>query len=103
MTIPIDKKGNDIKVNAGVTYKLVSISDGKAYFDLTPNFSLNFQMKDITVDMSGTGTGKMVYSIKDSFPLSKEGSLNMKIKVTSTKINVDGTAVVVSKYNSTIN
>lgn len=103
MNIPIDKNGNDIKVNAGVTYKLVSISDGKAYFDLIPNFSMNFQLKDITVDMSGTGTGKMVYSIKDSFPLSKQGNLSMKIKVSSAKLNVDGTASVVSKYECTIN
>lgn len=103
MTIPLDKNGNDIKVNAGVIYKLVSISDGKAYFELTPNFSLNFQIKDINVAMSGSGTGKMVYSIKDSFPLSKEGNINMKIKVTSTKINVDGTAAITSKYDCTIN
>ena len=53
--------------------------------------------------MSGTGTGKMVYSMKDSFPLSKTANINMKIKVTTPKVNVDGTAVVVSKYDCTIN
>lgn len=103
MNIPVGKDGNSVKVDAGVTYKLVRIADGKAYFDMIPNFSLNFKMKDIAVDMSGTGTGKMVYSIKDSFPLSKEGNINMKIKVTSPKINVDGTAVVNSKYDCVIN
>ncbi|HTD42395.1 MAG TPA: hypothetical protein VK671_17320 [Mucilaginibacter sp.] len=103
MTIPLDKDGHNINIDAGIIYKLVRISDGKAFFDLTPNFKLNFQMKDISVDMSGTGTGKMVYSIKDSFPLSKEGNISMKIKVISPKINVDGTAVITSKYDSTIN
>jgi hypothetical protein len=103
MTIPLDKKGNDVKVNAGITYKLVRVLNGKAYFDMIPNFSLSFQIKDIAVDMSGTGTGKMVYSIKDNFPLSKEGNINMKIKVTSPKINVDGTAALTSKYDVTIN
>ena len=102
MNIPV-KEGNNIKVDAGVTYKLVSIADGKAYFDLIPNFSMNVQVGKVSVDMSGIGTGKMVYSIKDSFPLSKEGNINMKIKVTSSKINVDGTALVTSKYDCVIN
>ncbi|MDO3626747.1 hypothetical protein [Mucilaginibacter sp. BT774] len=103
MNIPIGKDGTSAKIDAGVTYKLVRIADGKAYFDMIPNFSLNVQVKNISVDMSGTGTGKMVYSIKDNFPLSKEGNITMKIKVTSPKINVDGTAVITSKYDCTIN
>jgi hypothetical protein len=103
MNIPIGKDSSSLKINAGVTYKLLRIADGKAYFDLIPNFSLNVQVKNFSVDLSGTGTGKMVYSIKDSFPLSKEGTINMKIKVISPKINVDGTAVVTSKYDCVIN
>jgi subtilisin family serine protease len=105
-TIPMNipaKDGNNIKIDVGVTYKLIRIGDGKAYFDMIPNFSLNIQVKNFTVDMSGTGTGSMVYSIKDSFPISKEGNVNVKIKVTSPKINVDGTAVVTSKYDCVIN
>jgi hypothetical protein len=104
MNIPIKKDGSAVaKIDAGITYKLVSISDGKAYFDMIPAFSLNIQVGKVSVDMSGTGTGKMVYSIKDNFPISKEGNINMKIKVTSPKINVDGTAAVVSKYSCSIN
>jgi hypothetical protein len=103
MSVPLDKNGNNINIDAGVTYKLVSISDGKAYFDMIPNFKMKFQIKNISVDASGTGTGKMVYSIKDNFPLSKEGNINIKLKVTSPKINVDGTAVILSKYSCTVN
>lgn len=102
INIPL-KEGNDIKVDAGVTYKLVRIADAKAYFDMIPNFSMNLQIGKVSVDMSGTGTGKMVYSIKDNFPLSKEGSIDVKIKLASPKINVDGTAVITSKYDCTIN
>jgi hypothetical protein len=64
---------------------------------------MNMQMKNVSIDMSGTGTGKMVYSVKDNFPLSKEGNINMNIKVTSPKVNVTGTAVVTSKYDCVIN
>jgi hypothetical protein len=102
MNIPV-KEGNNIKIDAGVTYKLVRITDGKAYFDLTPTFNMNLVIGKVSVVMSGTGTGSMVYSIKDSFPTSKEGNINVKLKVTSPKINVDGTAVVTSKYDCVIN
>jgi len=102
INIPV-KDSSNVKINAGVTYKLIRIADGKAYFDLIPNFSLNVQVKNLSVDMSGTGTGTMVYSIKDNFPLSKEGNITMKVKVTSPKVNVDGTAVVTSKYDCVIN
>jgi len=103
VNVPVSKNGADVKINFGTTYKLVKIEGDKAYFDLTPTFSMNMQMKNISIDMSGTGTGKMVYSIKDNFPLSKEGNINMKIKVTSPKVNVDGTAVVTSKSDCVIN
>lgn len=103
MNLPIGKNIGDVKIDAGITYKLVSIADGKAYFDMIPNLSMNFKIKSVAVDMSGSGTGKMVYSIKDNFPLSKEGSISMKLKVTSPKINVEGTAAIVSKYDCVIN
>jgi len=102
MNIPV-KEGNNIKIDAGVTYKLVKIAGGKAYFDLTPTFNMNLVIGKVSVVMTGTGTGSMVYSIKDSFPTSKEGNINVKLKVTSPKINVDGTAVVTSKYDCVIN
>src|SRR6185503_15911901 len=100
--MPMKDGGGDIKVEASVTYKLTSISDGKAYFDMTPSFSMNVTVKKISVDMSGTGTGKMVYSIKDNFPVSKSGSFDLKLKVTSEKVNVDGTAVITSTTTTVV-
>lgn len=94
---------NNAQVTGSVVYKLVSISGGKAYFDMVPTFSMDLKIKNTTVNVTGTGTGKMVYSVKDSFPLSKEGTFNMKIKVNSPKFNVEGTAVVTSDYTCTIN
>jgi hypothetical protein len=102
MTIPL--KGDEkITINASVTYKLVSIADGKAYFDMVPNFDLNFKIKSAAVSVTGTGSGKMIYSLKDNLPISKDATINVKTKVASEKINVDGTAVVTSKYDCVIN
>ncbi|HEY9001755.1 MAG TPA: hypothetical protein VIM89_10410 [Mucilaginibacter sp.] len=103
MNIPVGKEGNSVKVDMGITYKLTRIADGKAYFDMIPNFNMNLQIGKVSAVMSGTGTGNMVYSIKDSFPISKVGTVNIKLKVTSPKINVDGTAVATSKYDCVIN
>ena len=100
--IPI-KGGSDVKAEASVTYKLVSISDGKAYFDMIPHFSMSFGMKTLSVNLTGEGTGKMVYSIKDNFPLSKDAIFNMKVKVTSDKLNVDATAAITSAYTAVVN
>jgi len=101
--MPMKGGTGDIKVEASVTYKLNSISNGKAYFDMTPSFNMNFDIKKVSVNMSGTGTGKMVYSIKDNFPVSKDGSFNLKLKVTSEKVNVDGTAVITSTTTTVVN
>jgi hypothetical protein len=101
--LPMKGEGGDIKINASVTYKLTRIADGKAYFDMTPSFSLTFAIQKINIDMSGAGTGKMVYSIKDNFPISKDGTFNLKLKVTSAKVNVDGTAVITSSSATVVN
>ena len=57
MNIPISKD-NNLKMDGGVIYKLVSISDGKAYFDIVPNLSMMFTIKNTVVNLTGTGTGK---------------------------------------------
>jgi hypothetical protein len=97
-------KGNsNMTMDAKVTYKLISIADGKAYFDMSPVFNMEFSIKNTSVNITGTGTGKMVYSIKDNFPLSKDGTFDLKIKVTSEKINANATALITTNYTSTIN
>ncbi|MGZ3766697.1 MAG: hypothetical protein ACXVA2_18680 [Mucilaginibacter sp.] len=103
LNLPVKGTGANMQMTAGVTYKLVSISDGKAYFDLVPNLDMNMTVKGFTLNMSGTGGGKLVYSIKDNFPISKEVTFDMKIKVTSSKFNVDGRASVTSSVTTSIN
>ena len=105
MNIPLgNKMGGSVKVNYAVTYKLTSIADGKAYFDVTPNFSMDFGIQGkMTVNITGTGTGKLVYSIKDSFPISNTGDYTMTFKVTSPQVNVDATGSVTSNATTGIN
>jgi hypothetical protein len=103
VNIPVKKAGGNVKVDASITYKLINIADGKAYFDMTPKFNMEFKTEKITINLGGMGAGKMVYSIKDNFPISRQGTFNLTIKVNSDKVNVDGTAVVNSSSNTEIN
>lgn len=105
MNLPLGSKiGGDVKISYTTTYKLISISDGKAYFDVVPNFSMDFSIQNkISLNMSGTGLGKMVYSIKDNFPISNSGNFTMKIKVKSDKVNVDADGTVTTNSTTAIN
>ncbi len=102
--IPMGKNStNNIHMDYSITYKLTSVSDGKAYFDVVPNFTMNMGVEKMVFNMSGTGLGKMIYSIKDNFPVSNDGNFNMTIKVTSDKLNVDGSAVITTNSKTEIN
>ncbi|HVW16522.1 MAG TPA: hypothetical protein VHB54_22005 [Mucilaginibacter sp.] len=104
LNIPIGKTGaNNMQMNFSITYTLTSISGDNANFDMKPDFNLTLAVKDANITMSGTGPGKMVYSIGNNFPVSKTGNFNMKLKVTSDKVNVDGDAVITSSFTTAIN
>ncbi len=105
INIPLGNKiGGAIKITYSVTYKLTSIADGKAYFDVIPNFSMDFGMQSkITANITGTGLGKLVYSIKDSFPISNTGDYTMTFKITSQQVNVDATGSVTANSTAVVN
>ncbi|MBS1531622.1 MAG: hypothetical protein JSU01_15050 [Bacteroidetes bacterium] len=103
VNVPVKGKDGNLKIDAGVTYKLNNIADGKAYFDVLPKFTMNIALKKVAVTLTGIGAGKMVYSIKDNFPVSSTGTFNMTIRLTSEKANVDGTAVVNASSTTVIN
>ena len=105
-TIPIKipgRNGSFVQVSATAVYKLVSISGGNAYFGVMPTFSVNYKMQDASVAVTGMGIGRLIYSIKDNFPVSRETTINIKFKVISAKANLDGTSTLSSHYACTIN
>ncbi|MBS1524295.1 MAG: hypothetical protein JST19_01520 [Bacteroidetes bacterium] len=104
LNIPIDKGGvNNMQMNFSITYTLTSISGDNANFDMTPNFNLTLAVKGANITITGAGAGKMVYSIGNNFPVSKDGNFNMKLKVNSDKVNVDGDATITTSFTTAIN
>ena len=90
-------------INIKITYKLISVTDGKAYFDLTQGLDMNMNIKEVNINLLGSGIGKMVYDIKNNYPVSNSGDISMTINIKSDKFTGAATAEVKSKINYIIN
>lgn len=63
-----------------INYLLTEIKGNKAYFDVNQTISMNNKQSEMVAD--GTGTGKMVYDIKDQFITSYKAQLPMEMTTT---------------------
>ena len=95
--------GIGMAMNAKVIYKLVSINAGKAYFDVEQTMDIKIPIKGDDLVITGAGNGKMVYSIKDSFPTDYKTDLMLKAKGKVTTLTIDGTAQFGMDFKYTIN
>ncbi len=78
-------------VELKTVYTLVSITGGKAYFDMTQTIDMKMNVQQSQLNITGAGTGKMVYSIKDNFPISYASSINMNVNGDVSSVDVNGT------------
>jgi hypothetical protein len=101
-TMPMNMGGDS--VTSKTVYTLVSIADGKAYFDMTQTIDMKIDTKQTELTIKGNGAGKMVYSIKDNFLLTYSTTMNMKVNgsVIST-LTVNGDVVLDLNLKNDIN
>jgi len=100
MNIPV---AGNMKIDSKVVYKLVSIADGKAYFDIQQTMNMSFPVQGDVISLSGAGAGKMVYSIKDSFATAYSTDMDLKFTGNIKTLKIDANAKMVMAYNYTIN
>lgn len=81
-------------VDSKAVYTLVSITDGKAYFDISQTINMKMNIQQAQVTIAGSGSGKMVYSIKDSFPISYNTIINMNVDGAVSTVTVKGSLVL---------
>jgi len=100
LNIPV---GHNMKIESKVIYKLVSVADGKAYFDINQTMDMRIPIQGDAINLSGEGTGKMVYSIKDHFATAYSADMNLKFTGTIKTLKIDAGAKMIMDYNYTIN
>jgi hypothetical protein len=82
LTIPMEKSHVEIAVST--VYKLVSVANGLANFDITQNYEMNQLRMDNSFTGTGGGNGKLVYSAEKnmvtSFGMKSKLEMNKKLE-----------------------
>jgi len=99
--LPMASKGMAMNIN--VIYKLTSISGDNAYFDIAQVLDMKLDLKNINLSLTGNGSGKMVYDIKNNYPSSSSSDMKMFVTVKSDKINAVATAKISTNTTYQIN
>ena len=94
--------GKNMAIDIKVTYKLANIADNQAFFDLVQDLNMNLQVKKIAVTLTGTGTGKLIYDIKNQYPVSLNNNMDMKINAKLDTLNVNAIAKISSNQTYVI-
>jgi hypothetical protein len=95
--------GNNTEADVKLIYKLVKIDGGNAYFDVDQSMNMLVSVKQSAITLIGSGNGKMVYDIKNSFPADYSNNLNLKFSGKFATLTLDGTAQLNTTYKYTIN
>jgi hypothetical protein len=75
INMPMGNLGGNL-ISKG-TYKLISVKDNIAIFDILMNVSMNVAQKQMNMQMTGGGTGKLTYDIITNYPGSTKMDINL--------------------------
>jgi hypothetical protein len=102
MPLNLPMGGNNVPANSKAVYKLVSIANGNAYFDVVQSMDLSVPVKGNTLHINGTGSGKLVFDIKNSFPTDYKTIINLKVDGNINTLKIDATATLDMDYKNDI-
>lgn len=100
--IKIPLGATNIPAIAKTTYTLTSIADGYVYFDMAQNIDVTTPVKQGEPKITGTGSGKVVYSIGDSFIKDFDDNVNLIFGGYLTNVKIDGTGAMEIKYSYSV-
>jgi hypothetical protein len=103
MPLNMPMTGNGMDIKAKSIYKLVSIADGKAYFDITQSMDVTIPVKGQPITLTGTGTGKLIFDLKNSFPTQYVANIDLKFSGKINTLEINGTATMNMDYINVIN
>jgi hypothetical protein len=73
--------------NTKITYTLKKIENKKAYFNIVQNYTMNSKEKGLNLKADGSGNGKIIYDIDNTFYLLYESNSIINMKVENKDIN----------------
>ena len=87
LSIPIAGTKVDMKIST--TYKLLSIANGTADFDVSQVYTINTVVTGYKLDATGNGKGKMVYDIKNNYYLKYNVDTDLKMDMKVDQFSMD--------------
>jgi len=104
LNLPVS--GMDMQMKIRMVYKLISITDNKAFFDIDESLSFDMSMVKNETEMiatgSGKGIGKLIYSITDNYPLEIDTNLDFDFKMGIKDFKMIAKAKMTMTHKSTI-
>lgn len=104
--VPLDipMAGMNTKMKMSAIYKLTSIANGKANFDINFTMLMDMAMGQGGMDMKGNGDGKMAYDIATSYPsaLKENMSILYSINVPQQNVKMKGTMKMMMDQQSVV-
>lgn len=101
MALPIPGFSN-IQMNIKIVYKLLSVDNDSANFDIDQFMAMDLKTTQNGVEMTiggqGKGTGKLVYSIKNNYMTSMSSNLNFNVSFVMQGITFKAKAAGNSSY-----
>lgn len=74
-------QGMNMNMNTKATYKLISVKNGLAYFDVVQDLKMDMSKDDKAFTISANGNGKMVYNIAKQFPVEFISNMDMSFNI----------------------
>jgi hypothetical protein len=90
LSLPI--AGHTLDMSIKTKYKLVSIADGIASFDIDQTYTMSTTITDKKASATGDGKGQLLYDIKNNFYKKYQVDLTMKMSINFDDFSLDITA-----------
>jgi len=103
--IPIQMpvSGNKVSFNTHIVYKLISIKNKGAFFDVTQTAAVKTHTEQGDVEINGNGEGHVFYDMQYRFFRAYQNTLNLKFTMQTGKLTMNGTSDILSVYETQIN
>ncbi len=101
ITMPVS--GQTVTLNTHIVYKLTSIKNGAAFFDVTQTVAFETHTDQGDMEISGNGEGHIFYDMRYSFFRVYQNTLNLKFTLKTDKLTMNGTSSMISVYQTDIN